>query len=142
PAVSRLGGGCRVNLGLEGKQALVGGATSGLGAAIADALAAEGCSLLLWSRDTDRLEERASGLRARYPVEVAIVAADAASTEAAPTVVAAVERTYGGVDIAVLNAGGPPPVDPLATNDDGWRQALQLLLLTPVAIGTAVAPAM
>jgi 3-oxoacyl-[acyl-carrier protein] reductase len=42
----------------------------------------------------------------------------------------------------VLNAGGPPPVDPLATTEEGWRQALQLLLLTPVAIATALAPGM
>lgn len=130
-----------MNLGLEGKRALVGGATSGLGAAIADALAAEGCSLLLWSRDAGRLDESAADLRTRHGGEVAIVAADAASPDAAPTVVAAA-KAFDGVDIAVLNAGGPPPVDPLATTDEGWQQALQLLLLTPVAIATALAPEM
>jgi 3-oxoacyl-[acyl-carrier protein] reductase len=130
-----------MNLGLDGRRALVGGATSGLGAAAAAALAAEGCDVLLWARDSARLETAASDLRARHGVEVGVVAADATSPSAAATVVAAASAA-GGVDIAVLNSGGPPPVDPLATTDDGWRDALQLLLLTPVAIATALLPAM
>lgn len=128
-----------MNLGLAGRRALVGGATSGLGAAVADALAAEGCRLLLWARDLSRLDAAAAGLRDRHGVEVDVVAADATSPFASEAVVAA---AAGGVDIAVLNSGGPPPVDPLATTDEGWRDALQLLLLTPVAIATALLPTM
>ena len=130
-----------MNLGLEGRRALVGGATSGLGAAVAEALAAEGCRLVLWARDESRLEVAAAGLRDRHGVDVDAVAADAADVSASDAVVAA--ATAGGeVDIAILNSGGPPPVDPLATTANGWRDALQLLLLTPVAIATALLPAM
>ena len=129
-----------MNLGLAGRRALVGGATSGLGAAVATALADEGARLLLWARDERRLEAAAVRLRERG-AEVATVAADASESGAATTVIAAGE-SLGGVDIVVLNAGGPPPVDPLATTEDGWREALQLLLVTPVAVATGLLPGM
>lgn len=130
-----------MRLGLEGRRALVGGATGGLGGAIATALADEGVQLLLWARDERKLAETASGLRARG-ADVATVAADATSPEAPETVRRAVAETIGAVDVLVLNAGGPPPVDPLATTSEAWQSALQLLLLTPVAIANGLIPAM
>lgn len=131
-----------MNLGLEGRRALVGGATSGLGWAIAQTLAAEGARLLLWSRDETKLQASAERLRATTSVEVAVVAADAREPEASRAVVAAAQQAFGGVDIAVLNSGGPPAVDPLATSAEGWRESLQLLLMTPVEVATAFLPAM
>jgi len=73
---------------------------------------------------------------------VAVVAADARDAAAAATVAAAAQEALGGVDIAILNSGGPPPVDPLATTAEGWREALQLLLLTPVELATVLLPPM
>jgi 3-oxoacyl-[acyl-carrier protein] reductase len=131
-----------VNLGLAGRTALVGGATSGLGAAIAHVLAEEGARVLLWSRDPAKLDAAAAELARDTGVDVATVAADATQPDAADTVLAAVDETFGTVDVAILNAGGPPPVDPLATSPAGWQEALQLLLLTPVAIATGLLPAM
>jgi 3-oxoacyl-[acyl-carrier protein] reductase len=131
-----------MDLGLTGRAAVVGGASSGLGAAVADALAAEGCRLLLWSRNADRLSPVAEGLRSRRGADVQIVTADAGQPDAAERVVAAARERLGDVDICVLNAGGPPPVDPLATDPDGWRASFQLLALTPIAIATALLPAM
>jgi 3-oxoacyl-[acyl-carrier protein] reductase len=130
-----------MELGLDGARALIGGATSGLGAAIADRLAGEGCRLVLWSRSPNRLERSADALRARG-AEVAVVAADGGAGDAAATVVEGALAAFGGIDILILNTGGPPPVDPLATTPDGWRDALQLLLLTPVAVATGVLPGM
>lgn len=130
-----------MNLELAGRRALVGGATSGLGLAVAHALAAEGCSLVLWSRDADRLATAAEGVRAKAPVEVATVAVDAGDPDAAGRVADAA-RQSGDVDIVVLNAGGPPPVDPAATTAEGWRSALQLLTVTPIMLATALLPAM
>lgn len=130
-----------MDLGLRGRTAVVGGATSGLGRASADALAAEGCNLLIWSRRADALAEVAAELRGRHGVEVAHVAADATRPNAAETVASAAERV-GQVDIVVLNAGGPPTVDPTATDPDGWRHAFQLLAATPIELATRLLPGM
>jgi 3-oxoacyl-[acyl-carrier protein] reductase len=131
-----------MKLGLEGKRALIGGATSGLGAAIARELAREGCRLVLWARDEGRLREAVDALRAEEGAEAAFVAEDARAPGAGPRVAAQAEAVYGGVDIAVLNAGGPPPVDPVATTEEGWEDALRLLLITPVTLASALLPGM
>lgn len=131
-----------MDLGLAGRAAVVGGGSSGLGAAVADALAAEGCRLLLWSRGADRLAVVAERLRATYGAEVHTTTADASHPEAADTVLEAAHDALGDVDVCVLNAGGPAPVDPLRTDPDGWRTAFQLLAITPIAIATALLPRM
>lgn len=130
-----------MDLELRGRAALVGGATSGLGSASAEALAAEGCRLLLWSRHEERLRGRAEELRAAHGVEVAHVAADAASPDAAAVVTAAAEA-FGAVDIVVTNAGGPPTVDPTATDPAGWQRSLQLLATTPIELASRLLPGM
>lgn len=124
-----------MELGLSGRTALVGGASSGLGAAVADALGAEGCRLLLWSRGGDLLDAAAARLREAYGTEVRTVGTDAADPGAAGLVTAAADE-LGGVDIAILNAGGPPPVDPLETDPEAWHRAFQLLSVTHIGIAT------
>ena len=130
-----------MDLGLRGRRAVVGGATSGLGRACADALAAEGCDLLIWSRDEDRLTATAGELRDAHGVEVAHIAADALNRDAGATVTAAADA-FGQVDIVVLNAGGPPTVDPTATDRDAWERAFQLLAATPIDVATRLLPGM
>ena len=130
-----------MDLGLRGRTAVVGGATSGLGRASADALAAEGCRLLIWSRDEDRLSTTAQEIRAAHGVDVAFVAADATSPEAAATVASAAEA-FGEIDVVVTNAGGPPTVDPTATDPAAWQRSLQLLASTPIELITRLLPGM
>ena len=130
-----------MDLGLAGRTAVVGGASAGLGAAVAEALAAEGCRLLIWSRSREGLEAIARRLREAHSTEVETVEADASDPGAAERVVSAAQG-MGAVDICVLNAGGPPTVDPLLTDPDGWRSAFQLLAVTPIAIATALLPGM
>lgn len=115
---------------------MVGGASSGIGAAIAEALAVEGCSLLIWSRQETRLAPVAERLRERYGVEVSTVAVDAADPEAPELIEKAVAAALGHADICILNAGGPAPVDPLATDPDGWRAAFQSLAVTPILLAS------
>jgi 3-oxoacyl-[acyl-carrier protein] reductase len=129
-----------MDLGLAGRTALVGGASSGLGAAVAEALAAEGCALLLWSRGGDALEAIAKRLRDDHGATVRTVGADAADPDAATAVLAAAE--VGGIDIAILNAGGPPPVDPLQTDAAAWHRAFQLLAVTHIRIASALLTSM
>ena len=130
-----------MDLGLRGRTAIVGGATSGLGRASAEALAAEGCRLLIWSRDEDRLAAAAEEIRGAHGVDVAHVAADASAAEAA-SIVAAAAEALGTIDIVVTNAGGPPTVDPTATDAAGWQRTLQLLATTPIELTTLLLPGM
>jgi 3-oxoacyl-[acyl-carrier protein] reductase len=130
-----------MDLELRGRTAVVGGATSGLGRASADALAAEGCKLLIWSRDDDRLAATADELRTAHGVQVAHVAADASTPGAAATVADAA-AAFGPVDILVSNAGGPPTVDPTATDPAAWARSIQLLTTTPIDLATRLLPGM
>ena len=130
-----------MDLGLRGRTAVVGGATSGLGRASAEALAAEGCRLLLWSRREDALATVARELRETHGVEADHVAADATDGSAAAIVAEAAER-FGAPDILVSNAGGPPTVDPTATDREAWDRAFQLLAKTPIELATRLLPGM
>ena len=130
-----------MELGIRGRTAVIGGATSGLGRASAEALAAEGCRLLLWSRRADALEAVAGDLRAAHGVEVATAAADATTPEAAATVAEAA-MAFGPTDILVLNAGGPPPAGATETDVAGWNRSLQLLTVTPIDLATRLLPGM
>ncbi len=130
-----------MDLELRGRTALVGGATSGLGRASADALAGEGCRLLIWSRDAARLGETATQLRSEHGVDAEHVAADASEPGAAATVAAAA-ADFGPIDIIVSNAGGPPTVDPTATDPASWERAIQLLAGTPIDLITRLLPGM
>jgi 3-oxoacyl-[acyl-carrier protein] reductase len=133
-------------VGTEGvgraRRAVVGGASSGLGAAIADELAGRGTDLLLWARGAERLETAAQRIRDRYGVAVHTLTADAASPDAAATIASAALDRLGGVDICVLNAGGPKPVPADRTDADSWREALQLLTVTPIDLATRLLPGM
>ncbi len=121
--------------------AVVGGATSGLGAASARVLADSGHDLLLWSRDADRLAAAAAGL-ARPELTVHTVVADAGDPEAAGTVAEAAAERFGRVDVVVLNAGGPPVARADELTADGLRTAFQLLAVTPIDLALRLLPGM
>jgi 3-oxoacyl-[acyl-carrier protein] reductase len=131
-----------MDLGLTGRCALVGGASSGLGRASAAALAAEGCRLAIWSRDPTGLTVVADDLRQRHGTDVTILEGDASQPGTGQRIAAEAQASLGTVDIVVLNAGGPPPVDPTATDAAGWARAFQLLAITPIELATALLPGM
>jgi 3-oxoacyl-[acyl-carrier protein] reductase len=125
------------------KRVVIGGATSGLGLAIAQGFAAQGAELLLWARNQERLDDTARRIPAEHPdATVHVLAADAADPDASAQVASAATQLLGGVDILILNAGGPPPCPPDQTTADGWRTALQLLTVTPIDLATRLLPAM
>ncbi|QNK82150.1 SDR family oxidoreductase [Nakamurella sp. PAMC28650] len=122
---------------------VVGGASSGLGLAIAEGFAASGAELLLWARNRDRLEETAERLRVEHPAAtVHVAAADASCPAAAEQIAGAATALMGGADVLILNAGGPPPCPPDRTDAQGWRSALQLLTVTPIDLATRLLPGM
>lgn len=131
-----------MDLGIRGRRALVGGASSGLGRAIAERLAAEGCDIAVTSRRAEALADVARELAARHGVRATPIAADFTDPGAAARLAHAAVEALGGIDILVLNAGGPPPVEATRTDGEGWQRALQLLVLTPVELATLLLPAM
>lgn len=131
-----------MELGLEGKVAAIGGASTGLGKAIAWSLAREGARVAICARGAERLDrtrralERASGRDAfAFPCDL--------STENGPAeFIEATTREFGGLDILVCNAGGPPPTTLTTTSPDAWQQALELSLLSAIRLTSAAVPHM
>ncbi|GAA1850519.1 SDR family oxidoreductase [Microlunatus capsulatus] len=126
---------------MSARVAVVGGATSGLGAASARVLADSGHDLLLWSRDAGRLAAAAEQLAAPGRT-VRTVVADAGDPDAAAVVAEAALDAFGRVDVLVLNAGGPPVARADEVTADGLRAAFQLLAVTPVDLTTRLLPGM
>ncbi len=122
-----------MDLGIDGKVALVAAGSRGLGRATALALAAEGVRVMVSGRDADSLDEvRRAVVEAGG--EVACRAGDVTDpAEPARLVAAAVDR-FGGLDIVVANAGGPPPGRALDQTDAALGSALNANLLTSVRL--------
>lgn len=130
-----------MNLGLEGKTALVFGAGGGLGSAIARALAQEGTRVVLAGRNqaslmvTAEAVERASGT-------AKILAWDLTDPSVVETNVAAIEKDWGKVDILVNNTGGPPPTPVAGQAPALWLSSFQSMVLSVIAITDRVLPGM
>ena len=97
-----------MELGLKGKRAIVMAASRGLGYASALGLAREGCRLIVCSRDQARIEAAAAAIRKDTNADVTALVADVSSANEAKRLVDAAVAAYGGLEIVVHNAGGPP----------------------------------
>lgn len=111
-----------MDLQLTGKRALVTGASQGIGRAVAESLAAEGCSLWLVARDAEKLQAAAEEIGRRHGVDVSIHATDLSRRGTAEEVAA----RYAEADIVVNNAGNTPRGDILAVDEETWRQGWEL----------------
>src|ERR1700722_261501 len=105
----RPGGRSTMDLGIGGRVALVTGASSGIGEAVAMALAAEGVKLAVAARRTDLLDAIASRAKASGAADARGFAVDLAHPDAVARMVEAVRAAFGDIDILVLNGGGPKP---------------------------------
>ncbi|HET7583774.1 MAG TPA: SDR family oxidoreductase [Gemmatimonadaceae bacterium] len=131
-----------MELGLEGKVALVAAASRGLGRAVAEELAAEGAELIMCARGREALDDAASHIRAGYDARVTTVAADLSQRAGVDAVLRAALAGGRGVDILVTNTGGPPS-GPFARHDaDAWRSAVDQLLHSAVGLIRGVLPGM
>jgi 3-oxoacyl-[acyl-carrier protein] reductase len=119
-----------VNLGLDGKLAIVTAASAGLGFITAQALAAEGAVVALCSREQARAEDAAAHIREATGGTVLAYAADVASAASLEAFFASATAELGGLDILVCNAGGPPPGGFTALDDSAWDRAYQLTLMS------------
>ncbi|MBK9180586.1 MAG: SDR family oxidoreductase [Acidimicrobiales bacterium] len=127
-----------MDLGISGKRAAVAAASAGLGFASAAALVAEGARVAICSRDERRVREAAERLG---PAAVPLTL-DVSTPGGGEAFVAAAHEALGGVDILVTNAGGPPPGTFASTPLDAYPAALDLNLLSVVAMCKAAVPAM
>lgn len=111
-----------MNLGIDGKSALVTGASRGLGFAVAKGLAEEGARVSIVSRSADELTVAAERIGARP------FAADLSTREAREQAFAKIRETAGAPDILLVNTGGPRATHFSGTTPDGWRQEAENLL--------------
>lgn len=119
-----------MNLGLEGKLALVTAATGGLGFATAHALVAEGAHVAICGRDEGRVNRAVNELR--KVGEATGFVADVSRAEDLERLFSQVQDSLGGLDILVSNAGGPPSGGFSALDESKWDQAYGLTLQSVV----------
>ena len=134
--------GAAMDLGLRGKRALVTGGSSGLGLGCAAALAAEGVSVVLVARSQERLDRAAASLQPAHGASLHTVVADVGKVNEVQHAVDEATRLLGGIDILIANAGGPPGGDFTHTDLEAYLPAIELNLLSTVAMCKAVVPAM
>jgi 3-oxoacyl-[acyl-carrier protein] reductase len=126
-----------MDLGIEGRVALVLGASRGIGRAVATELAAEGARVAIASRSRETLDEVAAEIGA------SVFEHDNADLDGIPALVDAVTQALGPIEILVTNTGGPPASpDPLAQSREEWEAAYRTLVLAPLELIAAVLPGM
>jgi 3-oxoacyl-[acyl-carrier protein] reductase len=130
-----------MDLGLKDKVALVPASSSGLGRAVALAFAREGAKLAICSRQQDAIDAVAEEARA-YGNDVLAIQADLTKKEDIDTVLKSTIDTYGGIDVLVLNAGGPPPGVFDNLSEEQWYGAFELTMMSAVRLIKGALPSM
>lgn len=131
-----------MDLGLKNRVALVAASSQGLGLATAEAFGAEGCKVAMCARNQKTLEAGAEKIRKRHGAEVVTEAFDVTDAAAVGRFVARVAAQFGGIDICVTNAGGPPAKGFLAASLEDWQHAIDANFLSTVYFCREVIPHM
>jgi 3-oxoacyl-[acyl-carrier protein] reductase len=117
-----------MDFGLRGRTAIVCGASSGMGLAIAEALAAEGANVAMFARRRDLLEREAERIGALA------VRGDLTNPQDLERLVRRTVEAFGGIDVLVNNGGGPPRTTALELTDESVESAVELLLLSAIRL--------
>ncbi len=130
-----------MKLELDGKVALVCGASQGLGLAIAEALAEEGCRVGLLARNEAKLSQHVAALKRRGQTALALPG-DMGDWPSIAAALAQLRGSFGDPHILVNNTGGPPLVDVTKIDADLWRRQFEAMVLNQMRLSEAVLPAM
>jgi 3-oxoacyl-[acyl-carrier protein] reductase len=131
-----------VELHLNGKRALVTGASLGIGRAIAEELAREGCDVALFARDAERLRRAASEIGATSNRKIVAVPGDGSRADSISDAVTATSAALGGIDILVNNAGSTPEDGIDSLDFDKWQYSVALKLFGYARFAQCVLPEM
>ena len=131
-----------MDLGIAGKVALVGGASSGIGEAVALALAREGAKLAVAARRLDRLEDVARRARAQGAPDAAAFQADQTDPASLIKLAQDAEARLGTIEILIVNGGGPKPGSYAETGPGDWDAAYAFTLRSALRLVDAVLPGM
>lgn len=132
-----------MDLGLEGCAGIVGGSSSGMGRAIASALASEGCRVTLFARRGDVLAEAVDQINTECGEGRAYaVSGDSTDPQALERVVKETQERFGGIDVLVNNTGGPPAGDFGDFDDAAWEAAFRLTFLSAIRLTRLALPAL
>jgi len=133
-----------MDLGIDGKIALVLGASRGLGFAIAKTLAAEGARVAINGRDADRLQAALTDIKdvARHPDACHALPADLADRDTPAALHAQVQDVLGAPDILVNNGGGPPPGPVADVDRETWETHFSQMVASLTDLSARVLPAM
>jgi 3-oxoacyl-[acyl-carrier protein] reductase len=131
-----------MDLGLASRRAFIGGASRGLGYAVAEALVREGAQVAIAARDERALAAARDALVKLGPGPVVAITGDLGHADSAAHSVARAIEALGGLDVLVTNSGGPAHGGFTAHDDAAWRSAAELLLFSTVAMVRAALPAL
>jgi len=131
-----------MDFGLKGRVAIVAAASKGLGRAVAEELAKEGCEVAICARTAADLERAATEIAAANGRAIFWRAVDVTKPDAVAAFVDEVDKRFGRIDICVTNAGGPPAKGFLSASLEEWQRALELNFLSTVYFAREVIPHM
>ncbi|HLV95485.1 MAG TPA: SDR family oxidoreductase [Candidatus Acidoferrales bacterium] len=131
-----------MDLGLKGRVAIVAAASKGLGRAVAEEFAKEGCQVAICARTASEVEKTAREIEKAFGGNVFFRAMDVTGEDGVRAFVADVEKKFGRVDICVTNAGGPPSKKFLDITIEEWRTAVDLTLMSAVYFAREALPRM
>lgn len=131
-----------MELGIRDKVAIVGGASGGIGSAIATELAREGAKLVLWARKEEPLQAQVKSITDEFGADVIGVTGDIREASDLNEIVAACMERYGRVDVLVNNDGAPRLGPLLSFDDETWDKAIRQMMLSVVRMTRLCIPSM
>jgi 3-oxoacyl-[acyl-carrier protein] reductase len=129
-----------MDLQLKNRRALITASSRGLGYAIAHTLAMEGCRVAINGRDTRTINDAAKQLVAETNADILPLTGDVGQPEIPASLVERTIQSFGGLDLLVTNAGGPPSGKFDSFDDSAWQKAVDISLLSHVRLIKAALP--